>query len=157
MAGGRPSKYDPSYPEQAYKLALLKLTDDEIASFFEVARSTLDMWDHAHPEFSDARARGKVAADVDVAVKLRERAMGYSYKATKIFMPAGALAPVYAEYTEHIPPDTQAASLWLRNRHPDKWKDRTEHEITGDLNVHRVLAEAPLTEDEWVKENPDAT
>jgi len=41
---------------------------------------------------------------------------GYTHEATKIFMPAGAEAPVYAPYTEHYPPDTHAASLWLRNR-----------------------------------------
>lgn len=40
---------------------------------------------------------------------------------------------------------------------PKLYGDRMQHEVTGDLNVHRVLAEAPLTEDEWVKENPDAT
>ena len=44
--------------------------------------------------------------------------------AVKIFMPAGAEAPVCASYTEHYPPDTQAASLWLRNRQPAKWRDR---------------------------------
>jgi hypothetical protein len=32
--------------------------------------------------------------------------------------------PVYAEYTEHYPPDTGAASLWLRNRQPEKWRDK---------------------------------
>ena len=27
-------------------------------------------------------------------------------------------------YTEHYPPDTQAASLWLRNRQPRQWRDK---------------------------------
>ena len=68
-------------------------------------------------------------------------------------MPAGADEPVYAEYIEHYPPDTQAASLWLRNRHPDKWKDRTEQAVYADLNIHRVLSEAPLTIEEWTEQN----
>jgi hypothetical protein len=38
--------------------------------------------------------------------------------ASTIARPAGAEAPVNAPYTEHYPPDTQAASLWLRNRQP---------------------------------------
>jgi hypothetical protein len=49
----------------------------------------------------------------------------------KIFMPAGASAPVVAKYREHYPPDTAAASLWLRNRRSDKWRDKHEHEHGG--------------------------
>jgi hypothetical protein len=33
------------------------------------------------------------------------------------------LTPVRRYY----PPDTNAASLWLRNRQKDKWRDRVEH------------------------------
>ncbi len=32
---------------------------------------------------------------------------------------------------KHYPPDTQAASLWLRNRQPDKWRDKLTHEHAG--------------------------
>ena len=153
MPGGRPTKYDPAYVEQVYKLALLGMTDAEIATFFEVEQGTLYDWDEAHPEFQQSRARGKIPADVEVAVSLRKRALGYSHKAVKIFMPAGATEPVYAEYIERFPPDTQAASLWLRNRQPDKWKDRTEQSITADLNIHRILSEAPLTIEQWNEMN----
>ena len=59
---------------------------------------------------------GKTQADAAIAESLFNRARGYTHEATKIFMPAGAEAPVYAPYTEHYPPDTHAASLWLRNR-----------------------------------------
>jgi hypothetical protein len=51
-----------------------------------------------------------------VAEKLYHRACGYSREAVKIFMPAGAEAPIYAPYTEHYPPDTTAALRWLQNR-----------------------------------------
>ena len=75
--------------------------------------------------------RGKAEADGDVAEKFYRRAMGYSHEAVKIFMPAGCSEPVYAPYTEHSPPDTQAESLWLRNRQPARWRDKQEHEHTG--------------------------
>jgi hypothetical protein len=50
---------------------------------------------------------------------------------------------------EH-PPDTQAASLWLRNRQPHRWRDRHEVEVadageslldgmTEDQLIERVL------------------
>jgi hypothetical protein len=129
MPGGRPTKYRDEFVEQVYKLALLGLTDEEIAQFFEVDPTTLYSWDETHPEFSQSRARGKMPADGEVAAKLYHRANGYSHDAVKIFMPAGAAEPVYAPYTEHYPPDTQAATWWLKNRQPKRWKDKSE--VTG--------------------------
>jgi hypothetical protein len=126
---GRPSSYDPRLVDKVYKLALLGSTEEEMAEIIEINHDTLYEWKKAHPEFSDAIKRGKHDADANVADRLYQRAMGYSHQAVKIFMPAGAEEPVYAEYTEHYPPDTQAASLWLRNRQPEKWRDRQE--VTG--------------------------
>ena len=79
----------------------------------------------------DAITRGKPGADANVAQRLYRRAMGWEHEAVKIFMPAGAAEPVYAPYVERFPPDTQAASLWLRNRQPAKWRDVKGQEHTG--------------------------
>jgi hypothetical protein len=142
---GRPSLYRPEYAEQAYKLCLLSATDAEMANFFGIALANFHKWKHAHPEFRDSIARGKEIADASVAERLYQRALGYSHEAVKIFMPAGSDAPVYAPYTEHYPPDTNAASLWLRNRQSGKWRDKTEHEHThkheiADLTDAELLA-----------------
>ena len=52
---------------------------------------------------------------------LYQRANGYNYEATKIFMPAGRQKPVYAPYIEHVPPDVTARIFWLKNRDPEHW------------------------------------
>lgn len=137
---GRPTSYLPRYAEHAYKLCLLGATDAEMADIFEVSESTLNLWKQQHPEFSESIKRGKAQADANVAERLYQRAIGYSHEAVKIFMPQGASQPVYAPYTEHYPPDTQAASLWLRNRQPKKWRDKQDIE-------NRTMLEAsdPLT------------
>jgi hypothetical protein len=70
-------------------------------------------------------------ADDRVVRSLYRRSVGYTYEAVKIFMPAGAKQPVYAPYREHVPPDTAAASLWLRNRRKDEWRDKQSHEQAG--------------------------
>lgn len=127
--GGRPTKYREENAGLAYRLALLGLTDEELAKVFEIDPVTLYRWDTAHPEFRKARARGKLPADAAVAERTYQRALGYSHDAVKIFMPAGADEPVYAPYTEYYPPDTQAATWWLKNRQPALWKDRQE--LTG--------------------------
>lgn len=129
--GGRPTKYREEYAEQAYKLCLLGATDKEMADFFGVDESTIIEWRKVHEQFSQSITRGKMIADANVADRLYQRALGYSHNAVKIFMPAGAESPVYADYVEHYPPDTPAASLWLRNRQPAKWRDKQEHEHTG--------------------------
>jgi len=127
VPAGRPSSYKPDYADQAYRLGLLGLTDEELAAFFGVSHTTIYEWDKAHPEFAESRARGKLPADAHVATRLYQRALGYSHPAVKIFMPAGAREPVVADYIEHYPPDTQAASWWLKNRQPKRWRDRQEH------------------------------
>lgn len=149
--GGRPTLYRAEYVEQAFKLCLLSATDEQLANFFGVVKSTLELWQTKHPKFSDAIARGKLRADAEIAHSLYHRGKGYSHNAVKIFMPAGAAEPVYAPYVEHYPPDTQAASLWLRNRQPRLWRDKTEHEHSGPgggaivQRIERVIVDAADT------------
>lgn len=126
---GRPSLYRDEYAERARKICLLGATDAELASFFDVAESTINLWKIEHPIFSESITRGKLIADAEVADRLYQRAIGYSHKAEKIMIVANQV--VREEYTEHYPPDTPAASLWLRNRQPTKWRDKVQTELTG--------------------------
>ena len=128
---GRPSSFKPEFVGQAVKLCQLGATDVEMADFFEVAVSTFYLWKNEHPEFSEALKTGKEAADERVERSLYHKANGYTFDAVKIFMPAGADAPVYAPYREHVPPDTTAAIFWLKNRRPDQWRDKSTQELTG--------------------------
>lgn len=139
---GRPSSYRNEFADKAYKLCLLGATQEEIADLLCVSLQTLYTWREKHPEFMEAFTRGKQDADANVANRLYQRAMGYSHEAVKIFMPAGSNEPVYAPYTEHYPPDTQAASLWLRNRQPAKWRDKQEHEHSGSVQIEQMIVEA---------------
>ncbi|SPA24570.1 conserved hypothetical protein [Cupriavidus taiwanensis] len=125
----RPSEYKAEYAEQAYKLCLLGATDKELADFFQVTEQTVNNWKKAQPEFFESITRGKMMADAQVAESLFKRALGYSHQAEKIMVVAGTVQR--EEYTEHYPPDTPAASLWLRNRQPEKWRDRQQTELTG--------------------------
>lgn len=133
--GGRPSAYRAEYAEQARKLCLLGATDKDLAEFFGVDERTINRWKDDHAGFCQSLKAGKEEADATVAERLYSRALGYSHKAVKIFMPANAEAPVYADYVEHYPPDTTAAIFWLKNRRRAQWRDRqdVEHDATGNL------------------------
>ena len=139
MAGGRPSKYTEEYAVQATKLCELGATDKDLADFFSVSLPTIWRWQSAHPEFCSALKVGKSAADDRVERSLYHKANGYSFKATKIFMPANASAPVYAPYIEHIPPDTTACIFWLKNRRPEQWREKQETEHSGSIGISVTL------------------
>ena len=53
---GRPTLYRPEYPDLARRLCLLGGTNEELATFFEVSRSTIDEWLRVHPEFAEAES-----------------------------------------------------------------------------------------------------
>jgi hypothetical protein len=136
---GRPSLYADSYAQQAQKLAALGATDIEVADFFEVDVRTIYRWKHDYPEFCQALNAGKEKADERVVNSLYQKAVGYEQDAVKIFMPANADAPVYADYREKIAPDTTAAIFWLKNRRPAEWRDKQELDQTvkGEM-THKV-------------------
>jgi hypothetical protein len=141
-AAGRPRIYEPAYCPRAHKLALLGLTDVEIAEQFGISPDPLYEWKTAHPEFSEALRNGKTPADAEVAASHYQRALGYEREAVKIFMPAGADAPVYAPYMEHYPGDVGAQKNWLFNRQRGLWQDRQSLDVGGTLDV-RLAAMTP--------------
>lgn len=135
--GGRPTKYKKEYDEQAYKLCLLGSTDKELASFFEVVESTINLWKLEHRGFSESIKRGKSLADANVAERLYKRAMGYEHKEDKIFNNNGEALVVGT--TKHYAPDTTAAIFWLKNRQPELWRDKPEPTDDGEVAPVKVV------------------
>lgn len=134
---GRPTAFRPEYVKQAYELALLGLTDAEMARVWGVSEQTVNAWKQDHFDFLESLQRGKDAADANVASRLYQRAMGYSHPAVKIFNDDGS--PLVVDYTEHYPPDTGACIFWLKNRQRGKWRDRQDVEQTVNANVTQEI------------------
>ena len=128
---GRPTKFKPEYVQKVVPLCEHGFTDQELADFFEIDIATLYRWKSAHPEFRDAIKSAGEIADERVERSLYQKAVGYEQNAVKVFMPAGAAAPVYAPIRERVPADTGAAIFWLKNRRKDRWRDKTDLEHTG--------------------------
>lgn len=57
MPAGRPSTYDPSYCDEVIDLGKEGKSKAQMAAHFDVARSTIDTWAEANPEFSEALTR----------------------------------------------------------------------------------------------------
>lgn len=120
-ARGRPSKYHDRVPEQARKLSIAGWTDAQMAEFFGIGLSTLHRWKHEFPEFQDAlKAKGQ--ADAEVEASLFMRATGYSHPDVHIsnFQGAITITPII----KHYPPDSTAMIFWLKNRQPERWREK---------------------------------
>lgn len=129
--GGRPTKFDARLVKQARELALLGLTDAEMAKVFDVATSTFKEWKAAHPTFARALIDGKTIADAQVAASLHHRAIGYSHPETVITAWQGAI--IKTRVVRHYPPDTHAALKWLHNRRPTLWRAQPDPITDDDL------------------------
>ena len=129
---GRKSEYRIEYADQALKLCLLGATDKELSEFFSVSEQTLNKWKKDYPEFLESLKKGKNIADANGASRLYNRAIGYNCKATKFATSNGKITDS-KEFIEHYPPDTTAAIFWLKNRQPEKWRDKKE--VDANVNL----------------------
>jgi orotate phosphoribosyltransferase-like protein len=95
---GRPSKYNKIDLKQVESLASLGLTDEEIAKVLDISRTTLHYY-KKKPKFLNTIKKGKLKADVQITKSLYEKAKSG---------------------------DTTAMIFWLKNRRPDKWRDKQD-------------------------------
>ena len=127
----RPSKYQKEYVEQVEKLAKLGMTNDELAEFFEVSPTTFKKWTADNPEFLSAVKKGKTLADAQVAERLYQRACGFEHDDIDIRVVDGKIRKT--KIRKYYPPDTAAAFIWLKNRQPTRWRDKTDPKDANDL------------------------
>lgn len=139
----RPTDFKEHYVEEAEKLAMLGLTIVEMATVWGTTEQTLCTWQRKNPALAAAIRRGRTGPDAEVAMSLFKRATGYSHPAVKISVTnvEGEVIVTETPYTEHYPPDTAACIFWLKNRRPDLWRDKIDHDVTS--NGQTVQA-APL-------------
>ncbi len=136
---GRPSMYKPEYDEMAHKMCLLmNATDKQLAGVFGVSEQTINAWKNAYPSFLESINSGKIVADANVAHSLYKRATGaefvthQAFKVKRVEYDDKGKKVAEQEEVVTVPvnvavaPDTNAASLWLRNRSGENWKERIE-------------------------------
>lgn len=141
-----PTKYQgEETDEQVYKLCLLGLTDKEISGILDIAESTFYEWKKEYPSLSEAIKKGKEIADSKVAERLYQRALGYEHEAVELKVVS--LGDNQGSEVQEIPvikkyaPDPISAIFWLKNRQPEKWRDKQEVKVTGDMVIDIKLEE----------------
>lgn len=104
--------------------------------FFEVAESTINNWKIEYPEFLESIKKGKLLADANVANSLYKRALGYEAPDIDIRVIDNQI--VETPLIKHYPPDPTSAIFWLKNRQPDKWRDKQIQEVSGTVTSQNI-------------------
>lgn len=106
------------------------LTDKQIAKHkIGISEGTFCKWKREVPVILEALKKGKEPVDYEVENLLLKRARGYEYEevTTEIIeQPDGSTRKHIKKVTKMVIPDTTAQIFWLKNRRPDKWRDRPE-------------------------------
>lgn len=123
------------------------LTEEQIAKNCGCSASTLREWKKAFPAISAAIKKGKEVVDLEVENALFKRATGYM--TTEVIeelvtdkRTGQSELKVTRRITKEVPPDTTAQIFWLKNRKPDKWRDRIDAPKTFDTTQFERIAMA---------------
>lgn len=127
------------------------LTDKQMCELLDVSHETFYKHKREQPEFSDALKVNKSIADINVENSLYKRATGFTYEEVTTEEKEDAVSGLTTEIktkkvTKLVVPDTTAQIFWMKNRMPDKWRDKQETEISGNIGVANVDPEKYLKE-----------
>lgn len=142
----RPSKYETHV---APRLEEIKdwcrngATDEEVAKRLGINIDTLYTYKKQFSEFSEAIKKGKEIFDSEVENALYERCIGGKvtlqrpFKVKRTRFEKGKKVSeeevmVMADYEEYVIPDTTAQIFWLKNRRPDKWREKPPEKFDGE-------------------------
>lgn len=112
------------------------LTDEQLANNIGINPSTLYEWKKKYTEIANALKRGKEVIDIEVENALLKRAIGYEYTEERIEK-SDKDGVKLVQTVKHIPPDTTAQIFWLKNRLPEKYRDKPEPK-SSDTGVQIV-------------------
>lgn len=133
------------------------LTDEQIAKNIGIRRETLYQWCRRYPNISNTLKKGKEIVDRQVENALFERAIGGIHEVKKTFKVKEKYYDEHGKICEkevlkvgtdeiYIPGDTTAQIFWLKNRKPEKWREKQEINVAGEIN-HSNPFESLTTEE----------
>ncbi len=134
---GRPAMYREELAQISQKLALHGLTIEQIAEALDVTARSFYRWLKRYPELSQSIKEAKDVADREVEQSLFKKAKGFTriIHRTAFDSKTGQLHEWDEEH--YYPPDVTSCIFWLKNRQPQKWRDK--HEVTANIEINAFL------------------
>lgn len=129
------------------------LTDKQISTQkIGINEATFCRWKERFPQLTQALKRGKAPVDFKVENALLKSALGHKetvrkaikVKTEKQKVGEGKIVEEHIEYVDeevYIPPQVVAQIFWLKNRRPDKWKDKVEQTVITEVEDLTPLVE----------------
>lgn len=117
------------------------LTDEQIAHNMGVSTATLYNYKRDHLEILEALKKGKEVVDIQVENALLKRALGYSYEEKKVEVSEEGTK--VTKTIKEVVPDTTAQIFWLKNRRPDRWRDKQDIEHSGQIGGVIIVNDIP--------------
>jgi hypothetical protein len=130
--------YRPEFVEIARKLCEAGATNQELGDEFGVTKRTIINWQQRHPEFAEALKLGKQIADDRMERTAYELSVGYTttvVETIKLRDERGNERTVQVEKQVEIPPNDKMLWYMLKNRMPDKYRDKTESVVHHEHHI----------------------
>jgi len=129
------------------------LTDKQISNNMNISRSTLNEWKKKYSDISDTLKKGKEIVDYEVENALLKRAKGYTYEEITEECVFDKTTETYGmkvtkRVTKEVAPDVGAAMAWLKNRRPDKWRDKPQNDSDEKDEGVVIINDCPKFEKE---------
>ena len=140
-SAGQPTKYKDVYNSIALNLCKLGGQDKDLADSFDVHLDTINNWKIQHPAFFESIKDGKDYYDSGLIENaLKKKALGYEF--TEVKEEEGTQGLKTTKTVKHYAPDTGAIALYLKNRNPNRWKDKIEHTHINKKPLSELLKDA---------------
>ena len=136
------------------------LTDEQIAANIGVTTTTLYDWKKKYADFSDALKKGKETSNYEVENALFKSATGYEYEERKEVQEVvdGVMRKRVEITRKQVPPNATSAIFWLKNRKPDKWRNKQEIEVNKlQAEIKKIEEEKARNESQKEKEEVPET
>ena len=124
------------------------LTDIQIAKNMGISEYTFYSWKSRFDAISKALKKGKAPVDLEVENALLKTALGYTMivkepvkiKVEKMKPGVGRVVEEHVEMIErevNVPGNVTAQIFWLKNRRPDRWREKQD--VAATLEPVKVI------------------
>lgn len=106
------------------------LSMKQIAKNIGITDQCLYLWFKKYPEIKQAVEKGKEVVDYEVENALYKTAMGFELVEQQLDNKGNKRM-----IKRTVPPNVAAQIFWLKNRRPDRWRDKNESEVSGAVPI----------------------
>jgi hypothetical protein len=123
------------------------LTEIQIFERLGVGKTSATRYKKKYPEFRQALLDGKKKLVGELEDSLYKRAKGFEYEEMEVSVRDDGSGKRIRKTKKYIVPDVGALCFALKNLAPEKWRDKQDVNISGELGV-KVVDNVPEDDDD---------